>query len=131
VKQQVEEKMLERLTEIKELLTPKPAPPPSPPAKKSFSEEFMDFLNKYGVIGLAIAFIIGGAAGRLVSALVSDLLMPIIAVVVPGGEWRTTVFTVGPVKFLLGDFAGALIDFIIIALVVFLLSKQLAKTKLK
>jgi len=122
VKQQTEEKMLERLTEIKELLTPKPAPPPSPPAKKSFSEEFMDFLNKYGVIGLAIAFIIGGAAGRLVSALVSDLLMPIIAVVVPGGEWRTTVFTVGPVKFLLGDFAGALIDFIIIALVVFLLS---------
>ncbi len=131
MKQQTEEKMLERLTEIKELLTPKPAPPPSPPAKKSFSEEFMDFLNKYGVIGLAIAFIIGGAAGRLVSALVSDLLMPIIAVVVPGGEWRTTVFTVGPVKFLLGDFAGALIDFIIIALVVFLLSKQLAKTKLK
>ena len=131
MKQQTEEKMLERLTEIKELLTPKPAPPPPPPAKKSFSEEFMDFLNKYGVIGLAIAFIIGGAAGRLVSALVSDLLMPIIAVVVPGGEWRTTVFTVGPVKFLLGDFAGALIDFIIIALVVFLLSKQLAKTKLK
>ena len=130
-KTQTQEKMLERLTEIKELLTPKPAPPPLPPTKKSFSEEFMEFLNKYGVIGLAIAFIIGGAAGRLVSALVSDLLMPIIAVIVPGGEWRTTVFAVGPVKFLLGDFAGALIDFIIIAFVVFLLSKQLAKTKLK
>lgn len=123
--------MLERLTEIKELLTPKPSPPPAPPAKKSFSEEFMEFLNKYGVIGLAIAFIIGGAAGRLVTALVNDLLMPIVAVIVPGGEWRTTVLQVGPVKFLLGDFVGALIDFIIIALVVFLLSKQLAKTKLK
>ncbi len=49
--------MLERLTEIKELLTPKPEPPTPQPAKKSFSEEFMDFLNKYGVIGLAIAFI--------------------------------------------------------------------------
>jgi large conductance mechanosensitive channel len=123
--------MLERLTEIKELLTPKPSPPPAPPAKKSFSEEFMEFLNKYGVIGLAIAFIIGGAAGRLVTALVNDLLMPIVAVIVPGGEWRTTVLQVGPVKFLLGDFVGALIDFIIIALVVFLVSKQLAKTKLK
>jgi len=123
--------MLERLTEIKELLTPKPAPPPAPPAKKSFSEEFMEFLKKYGVIGLAIAFIIGGAAGRLVTALVNDLLMPIVAVIVPGGEWRTTVLQVGPVKFLLGDFVGALIDFIIIALVVFLVSKQLAKTKLK
>jgi len=123
--------MLERLTEIKELLTPKPVPPPAPPAKKSFSEEFMEFLNKYGVIGLAIAFIIGGTAGRLVTALVNDLLMPIVAVIVPGGEWRTTVLQVGPVKFLLGDFVGALIDFIIIALVVFLVSKQLAKTKLK
>jgi large conductance mechanosensitive channel len=123
--------MLTTLVEIKELLTPKPAPTPPPPAKKSFSEEFMDFLNKYGVIGLAIAFIIGGAAGRLITALVSDLLMPVIAVIIPGGEWRTSVFQIGPIKFLLGDFAGALIDFIIIALVVFLLSKQLAKTKLK
>jgi len=123
--------MLAELTSIKELLTPKPAPPPSPPTKKSFSEEFMDFLNKFGVIGLAIAFIIGGAAGRLITALVADLLMPIIAVVIPGGEWRTTTFVVGPVKFLLGDFAGSLIDFIIIALVVFMLSKQLSKTKLK
>jgi large conductance mechanosensitive channel len=126
-----QDKIVEELKAIKELLTPKPAPPSPPPAKKTFSEEFMDFLNKYGVIGLAIAFIIGGAAGRLVTALVNDLLMPIIAVIVPGGDWRTTVFQVGPIKFLLGDFAGALIDFIIIALVVFLLSKQLAKTKLK
>ena len=128
---QNEEKMLEQLTQIKELLTPKPAPPTPPPAKKTFSEEFMEFLNKYGVIGLAIAFIIGGAAGRLITALVNDLLMPIIGIIVPGGEWRTSVFQVGPIKFLLGDFVGALIDFIIIALVVFLLSKQLSKTKLK
>lgn len=126
-----QEKMLETLTQIKELLTPKPAPPSPPPTKKTFSEEFIDFLNKFGVVGLAIAFIIGGAAGRLISALVNDLLMPIIAVVIPGGEWRTAVFQVGPIKFLLGDFAGALIDFIIIALVVFWLSKQLSKTKLK
>jgi large conductance mechanosensitive channel len=126
-----EELMLERLTEIKILLTPKPAPPAAAPVKKTFSEEFMDFLNKYGVVGLAIAFIIGGAAGRLITALVADLLMPIIAVLIPGGEWRTTVFYAGPIKFLLGDFVGASIDFIIIALVVFLLSKQLSKTKLK
>jgi len=51
-------------------------------------------------------------------------------VIVPDGEWRTTVFYVGPIMFLLGDFVGALIDFIIIALVVFLLSRQPAKTKL-
>jgi len=123
--------MLETLTEIKALLTPKPVPPPPPPAKKTFSEEFIEFLNKYGVVGLAIAFIIGGAAGALVTALVNDLLMPIIGVLIPGGDWKTTVFYAGPVKFLLGDFAGALINFIIIALVVFWLSKMLSKTKLK
>jgi large conductance mechanosensitive channel len=128
---QTNEMILQRLTEIKELLTPKPAPPPSPPVKKSFSEDFMDFLNKYGVVGLAIAFIIGGAAGTLISALVNDLIMPIISVLIPGGAWRTTVFYVGPIMFLLGDFAGALINFIIIALVVYMLSKQLSKTKLK
>jgi len=129
--EQIQEKMLAELTSIKELLTPKPPPPPPPPVKKSFSEEFMDFLNKFGVVGLAIAFIIGGAAGRLITAMVADLIMPVIAVIIPGGEWRTTTFVVGPVKFLLGDFVGALIDFIIIALVVFMLSKQLSKTKLK
>ena len=68
---------------------------------------------------------------RLVTALVGDLLMPVIGALIPGGAWRTTTFDVGPVKFLLGDFAGAIIDFIIIALVVFLISKQLSKTKLK
>jgi large conductance mechanosensitive channel len=130
-KDQTDEMMLQRLTEIKELLTPKPAPPPPAPVKKTFSEDFMDFLNKYGVVGLAIAFIIGGAAGALITALVNDLLMPVIGVLIPGGEWRTTVFYVGPIKFLLGDFAGALINFIIIALVVYWLSKMLSKTKLR
>ncbi len=126
-----QEKMLEELKAIRELLTPKPAPAPAAPVKKTFMQEFMDFLNKYGVIGLAIAVIIGSAAGKLVSALVSDLLMPIVAVVIPGGDWRTIVTYVGPIKFLFGDFLGALVDFIIIALIVFFMMKQLSKTGLK
>ena len=126
-----QEKMIEELKGIRELLTPKPAAAAPPPPKKTFSQEFMDFLNKYGVIGLAVAFIIGGAAGRLVTALVNDLLMPIIAVIIPNGDWRTTVTLVGPIKFLLGDFVGTLVDFVVIALIVFLLMKQLSKTGLK
>ena len=51
--------MLEELRKIRELLEPKPAPPPLPAVKKTFGQEFMDFLNKYGVIGLAVAFIPG------------------------------------------------------------------------
>ncbi len=130
-KKQTEDQMLERLTEIKELLTPKPAPPPPPPAKKTFSEEFMDFLNKYGVVGLAIGFIIGGAAGALVSALVGDLLMPVITVFLPGGDWRTASIPIGTQAIKYGDFIGVLINFLVIALIVFLLARQLSKTKLK
>jgi len=122
-----EEKMLEELRKIREAVEPKPAPPPP----KGFREEFMAFLNKYGVIGLAIAFIIGAAAGRLVTALVSDILMPIITFFIPGGGWRGAVWEIGPIKLAVGDFAGTLIDFLIIALIVFIVMKQLAKTGLK
>lgn len=57
--------------------------------------------------------------------------MPIIAVIIPNGDWRTAVTQVGPIKFLLGDFLGTLVDFIVIALIVFLLMKQISKTGFK
>jgi large conductance mechanosensitive channel len=95
--------------------------------KKGTVGEFMDFLMKYQVIGLAVAFIIGAAATKMVTAAVNDIIMPIIAVLIPGGDWRTQVLEVGPVKFLVGDFVGAIIDFIIIALVVFLVVKFMMK----
>jgi len=126
-----QQKMLEELRKIRELLEPKPAPPPPPAVKKTFGQEFMDFLNKYGVIGLAVAFIIGGAAGALISAMVNDLLMPLINPLLQGGEWQKAELVLGPVRLLVGHFVGALINFIIIALVVFVLMKQLSKTGLK
>jgi large conductance mechanosensitive channel len=97
--------------------------------KKSFMQQFMDFLNKYGVIGLAIAFVMGAAVTKLVSALVADLIMPIIGALIPGGDWRTATLTIGSIKFMVGDFIGALIDFIIIALVIFLIVKTIIKEK--
>jgi large conductance mechanosensitive channel len=95
--------------------------------KKGLVKEFMDFLMKYQVIGLAVAFIIGAAATKMVTATVADIIMPIIAVIIPGGEWRTSVLQLGPVKLLVGDFVGAIIDFIIIALVVFIVVKFMMK----
>ncbi|HQT45367.1 MAG TPA: MscL family protein [Candidatus Micrarchaeota archaeon] len=92
-----------------------------------FIDEFMAFLNKHKVIGLAVAFIIGAAASKLVTALVNDIIMPIIAVLTPAGDWRAAIFQLGPVKFLIGDFAGSLIDFAIVALVIFLLVKYAVK----
>lgn len=94
---------------------------------EGFSKEFMDFLNKYQVIGLAVAFVIGTAATKLVNSTVADIIMPIIAVVVPGGDWRAAELVIGPLKFLIGDYVGAIIDFVIIALVIFLLVKYIMK----
>jgi large conductance mechanosensitive channel len=125
----VQDKMLEELQKIREAVEPKPAPPP-PPSPKGFTGEFMAFLSKYGVVGLAIAVIIGGAAGSLVSALVSDILMPIITFFIPGGAWRDATLALGPIVLSIGHFVGVLVDFLIIAMVVFVLMKQIEKTPL-
>ena len=63
----------------------------------------------------------------MVTALVTDLIMPIIGMAVPGGEWRTISFQIGTGKFLVGDFIGAVVDFVIIAVVVFIIGKALVK----
>lgn len=89
--------------------------------------EFSDFLKKYQVLGLAVAFIIGAASTKLVTATVNDLVMPIVGAMMPGGDWRAATLQAGSVKFLVGDFAGALIDFLIIALVVFMMVKFIMK----
>lgn len=95
--------------------------------KKGLVGEFMEFLKKYQVIGLAVAFIIGAASTKMVTAAVNDIIMPVIAVLIPGGDWRTSVLELGPVKFLIGDFVGAVIDFLIIALVVFIVVRFMMK----
>lgn len=85
--------------------------------------EFKQFLVKENVLALAIAVVLGAALGKLVTALVNDFVMPIVGAVTPGGDWRAATLDVGPVRFLIGDFIGVLIDFIIIAFVVWRISK--------
>jgi large conductance mechanosensitive channel len=89
--------------------------------------EFKQFLVKENVIALAVAVVIAVALGKLVTALVNDFVMPIVAAVAPGGDWRAYTLDVGPVSFLVGDFIGALIDFIIVAFVVWRISKALIR----
>ena len=115
-----EDKMLEELTKIRELLTPKPAPPPP----KGLWKEFMDFISKYKVMGLAVAFIIGLYLGALVQSLVTDLIMPVIGLALPGlGNLATYTVTVSSQDFGIGSFLVALITFIIVAFVIFILVK--------
>ncbi|MCP8323214.1 MAG: MscL family protein [Candidatus Methylarchaceae archaeon HK02M2] len=119
-----ENEILEELRRIRELLEPKPAPPPP----KGLWAEFLDFMTKYKVMGLAVAFIMGIYLGVLVKALVDDLIMPIIQLGMPSGlVWEEMM--VGP--FRIGHFIGALITFIIIAFVIFLLVKVTKKWGIK
>ena len=88
------EEMIEELKKIRMLLEPKPAPP-APPAPTGLWNEFKDFLNKYKVLGLAIAFIMGVYLGGLVQSLVKDLLLPLIGLAIPGlgnlATWKVGV----------------------------------------
>jgi len=94
---------------------------------QGFNQEFMDFLQKYQVIGLAVAVVIGTAATKLVNSTVTDIIMPIVAVVTPSGSWQTSILEIGPLKFLIGDYISAIIDFVIIALVIFLTVKYIMR----
>jgi large conductance mechanosensitive channel len=118
-----DDEILEELRRIRTLLEPKPAPPAQPP-KKGLWNEFMDFLSKYRVMGLAVAFIIGVYLGGLVQALVKDLILPIIGLIIPGlGDLATYEITFAQQVFRVGDFLAALITFIIVAFVIFLIVK--------
>jgi large conductance mechanosensitive channel len=125
----VEDRMLEELQKIREAVEPKPAPPAEP--AMGFRAEFRGFLEKRNIIGLALAVIIGGAAGKLVSALVGDILMPVLAFFLPGGEWRVAEISLGNQKILIGHFMGSILDFLVIALVIFMVMKQLEKVGLQ
>jgi large conductance mechanosensitive channel len=138
-----DQKMLDELKKIRELLEPKPAPP-APPPPKGLWKEFMDFISKYKVMGLAVAFIMGIYLGDLVQALVKDLIMPIIGLAIRGlGNLSTFKIAIpstaldsqgNPIDmayagqlFGVGDFFVALITFIIVAFVIFLIVKVTKK----
>ena len=90
-------------------------------------KDFIAFLKQYGVIGLAIAVIIGGKANAMVTTVVDGILMPIVTFFIPGGAWRTATFDLGPIHFLIGPVLGAAIDFLIVAWLVFYFSKKVLK----
>jgi large conductance mechanosensitive channel len=91
--------------------------------------EFMKFLKEYGVIGLAIAVIIGGVAGDLVKAIVDGILMPFVNPILAaaGGDWKTATLAIGPFNFAVGAVLSALVNFLIIAVLVFWFSKKVLK----
>jgi large conductance mechanosensitive channel len=99
--------------------------------------EFREFLFKQNALALAVGVIVGAAMGRVVTSLVADLLMPVLSLGIPGGDWRAAKIvlsqSVGPdgkpvinaINY--GAFMGAVIDFVIVAFVVFLIVRTMLK----
>lgn len=90
-------------------------------------KEFTDFLKHYGVIGLAIAVIIGGKLNELVSSLVNDLFMPVVFQPFLRAANVDDIRKLSYHGVLYGKALGSLLDFLIVAFIVFLLAKFILK----
>jgi len=89
--------------------------------------DFRAFLMKDNFVALAVAVVLGGAIGKVVTAIVDDFIMPIVGALTPSGDWQKATLDVGSVKFGIGDFVSVLINFIIIAFVVWRIAKLVEK----
>jgi large conductance mechanosensitive channel len=97
-------------------------------------EDFKKFAFKGNAVDLAVGVVIGAAFGKIVTALVSDLVMPVVALFMPAGEWRENGITLRPgatpkdaVILKYGDFLGAIVDFFVIAFVLFIVVSKIVK----
>ena len=92
-------------------------------------EQFKKFLVETNAIALAVAVVIGAAVSKLVTALVADIIMPLVSFILPGGAWREFSISLGtghdPLK--IGDVLGATVDFLIIAFVVYTIVSRFVK----
>lgn len=92
---------------------------------------FIEFIREQGVIGLATGFILGGAVSKVVASLVNDIINPVIGVILgAAGDLATLSLKVGPIDFKYGSFISVLIDFAVIAAVVYYGIKGLGLDKL-
>ena len=92
---------------------------------------FMEFIREQGVVGLAVGFILGGAVAKVVSSLVTDIINPIIGIILgPAGNLSAYSLKAGKASITYGNFISVLIDFLVIATVVYFGVKKLRLDKL-
>lgn len=87
--------------------------------------EFREFINRGNVMDLAVAVILGGAFGAIVTSLVNDIIMPVIGVIIGGIDFTGLAVTIGDAAITYGNFIQALVNFLIIAFVIFMLVRTL------
>ena len=100
----------------------------------AFIDDFKKFAFKGNVVDLAVGVVIGGAFGKIVSALVADLVMPLVALILPSGDWRNHGVVLhhaadakDDVILKYGDFLGAILDFFVVALALFVIVSRILK----
>jgi large conductance mechanosensitive channel len=100
----------------------------------SFLADFKTFAFKGNMIDLAVGVVIGAAFGKIVTALVQDVIMPVVALLLPSGNWRESGFVLrhaenakDDVILKYGDLAGNVLDFLIVALVLFIVVGKIVK----
>ena len=92
---------------------------------------FMDFVREQGVVGLAVAFILGGAISNTMKSLVGDIINPLVGLVLGSAEGlKEMSFMVGKAEIMFGSFISSLLDFIIVAFVVYYIFKKLGLDKI-
>lgn len=89
----------------------------------SMLKGFLGFIKEYGVVGMAIGVVIGAKVNDLVKTAVDQLIMPFVGLLLPSGDWKDLAFQVGNAKFGIGIFLGSLLDFTIVAFVVYAFAK--------
>ncbi len=94
---------------------------------KGFIEEFKAFAVKGNVIDLAVAVVIGAAFGKIVSSLVENIIMPLVGVLLGGVSFAGMTYQVGDAMITYGVFIQAVVDFVIVAFVIFMVVKALNK----
>ena len=92
-------------------------------------KEFREFAIRGNVMDLAVAVIIGGAFGKIITSLVNDVLMPLIGLVIGGVNFSELSVTVGAAVIKWGAFVQSIIDFIIVAFVIFMLVRTMNRMK--
>lgn len=90
-------------------------------------KDFLAFLKEYNIINLALAFIMGAASNTVVQSLVDNIIMPWITPFIKEDRWQEAAVQFGPVSLQYGKFAADLLQFLILAFVVFLIAKKVLK----
>ncbi len=99
--------------------------------KKGFFGEFKEFISRGNVMDMAVGIIIGGAFTAIVSSLVEDIISPVIGMICGGIDFSAMAITVGSAELLIGKFIMAIINFLLVALVLFCIIRAMNKLKKK